>query len=104
MLDLRYTDVMTIVTLRELTHHAGALVDRAHAGETIMITRNGRPWARLVPELSQTGSDYLDELVAEGKVTPPTADFRGYAVPPPTGEWNGRDAAEIVSEQRDDRL
>lgn len=95
---------MAIVTLRELTHQAGALVDRAHAGETIMITRNGRPWARLVPELSQTGSDYLDQLLAEGSVARPTADFSSYAVPPPTGEWDGRDAADIVSEQRDDRL
>lgn len=95
---------MTTVTLRELTHAVGALVDRAHRGETIMITRNGRPWARLVPELSQTGSDYLDQLLAEGKVTPPTADFGDYVVPPATGTWNGRDADEVISEQREDRL
>jgi prevent-host-death family protein len=95
---------MVTVTLRELTHRVGALVDRAHAGETIMITRNGKPWARLVPELSQIGSDYLEQLLAEGKVTAPTADFSDYALPSPTGEWDGRDAADIVSEQRGDRL
>lgn len=95
---------MTTVTLRELTHRAGALVDRAHAGETILVTRNGRPWARLVPEWSHTGSDYLDQLLAEGRVTAPAKDFSDYALPPATGEWNGVDAAEAVSEQRDDRL
>jgi prevent-host-death family protein len=95
---------VTTVTLRELTHRAGALVDRAHAGETILITRNGRPWARLVPELSQTGSDYLDQLLAEGRVTAPTADFGDYRVPEPTGEWDGRDAGDVVAELRDDRL
>jgi prevent-host-death family protein len=95
---------MTTVTLRELTHQVGAFVDRAHSGEIIMITRNGRPWARLVPELSQTGSDYLDQLLAEGQVTAPTADFSDYAVPPATGAWDGRDASEVVSELRDERL
>ncbi|QSB16842.1 type II toxin-antitoxin system prevent-host-death family antitoxin [Natronosporangium hydrolyticum] len=94
----------TTVTLRELTHRAGSLVDRAHAGEVIMITRNGRPWARLVPELSQTGSDYLDQLLAEGRVSSPTADFSDYTVPAATGEWRGEDAAEVISDQRDDRL
>lgn len=95
---------MVTVTLRELTHRAGALVDQAHAGETIMITRNGRPWARLVPELSQTGSDYLDQLLTERRVTPPTADFSDYAPPQPTGEWDGTDAADVIAEQRGDRL
>jgi len=93
---------MTTVTLRELTHAVGALVDRAHAGETIMITRNGRPWARLVPELSQTGSEYLDQLLAEGRVTPPVADFSDYQVPSETGAWDGVDAADVVAEQRDE--
>lgn len=95
---------MTTVTLRELTHAVGSLVDRAHAGETIMITRNGRPWARLVPELSQTGSDYLDQLLVEGRVSLPTADFGDYRLPEATGAWDGRDAGEAVADQREDRL
>jgi prevent-host-death family protein len=94
--------MVTTVTLRELTHRAGALVDRAHAGETIMITRNGRPWARLVPEISQTGSDYLDQLLAEGRTTAPAEDFSDYTVPSPTGSWDGRDAGEVVAELRDE--
>lgn len=92
------------MTLRELTHAVGSLVDRAHAGETIMITRNGRPWARLVPELSPTGSDYLDQLLVEGRATLPAADFSDYQVPEATGAWDGRDASEAVAAQRDDRL
>lgn len=69
-----------------------------------MITRNGRPWARLVPELSQTGSDYLDQLLVEGRVNLPTADFGDYLVPKVTGAWDGRDAGEVVAEQREERL
>lgn len=69
-----------------------------------MITRNGRPWARLVPELSQTGSDYLDQLLAEGRASLPTKDFGDYSMPEATGAWDGRDAGETVSEQRADRL
>jgi antitoxin (DNA-binding transcriptional repressor) of toxin-antitoxin stability system len=93
----------TVVSIREFSHAVGAWVDRAHSGEIVMITRQGRPWARLVPELSQTGSDYLDQLLVEGRVTLPTSDFSEVEVPPATGGWDGRDAADVVSELRDDR-
>jgi antitoxin (DNA-binding transcriptional repressor) of toxin-antitoxin stability system len=94
---------MTNVTLRELSHAVGSWVDRAHAGETITITRHGKAWARLVPELSRTGSDYLDQLVAEGRVTPPTESLADLPEPEPTGDWDGRDSADVVSELRDER-
>jgi|GEM_PF-1181942 len=91
---------MTTVSMRDLTHAVGAWVDRAHAGETIVITRNGRPWARLVPELSGTGSDYLDQLIAEGRASSPTASPVDLPEPPPTGQWDGRDAADVIADLR----
>jgi len=40
---------MTDVTIRELRHRGGEVVDRAAAGEPITITRGGRPLAELRP-------------------------------------------------------
>ena len=91
---------MTTVPLRDLSHAVGVWVDRAHAGEMITITRNGRPWARLVPELTQTGSDYLDQLVAEGRATVPSESLSDLPEPPATGHWDGRNSAEVISELR----
>ena len=30
-------------------HNLAELMDRAHAGETFLLTKYGRPWARLLP-------------------------------------------------------
>ena len=38
---------MANVTIRELRHHGGEVVDRAARGELITITRSGRPVAEL---------------------------------------------------------
>jgi prevent-host-death family protein len=94
---------MTVtVSLRDLSHAVGSWVDRAHAGETVLITRNGRPWARIVPELTQTGSDYLDQLIASGRSAMPTESLADLPMPEGTGGWDGRDAADVVSDLRED--
>ena len=93
---------MATVSLRDLSHAVGTWVDRAHAGEMITITRNGKPWARLVPELTQTGSDYLDQLVIEGRATLPSESLADLPEPPATGHWDGRNAADVISELRDE--
>lgn len=40
---------MTDVSIRDLRNKGGEIVDRAAAGETIIVTRDGRPVAELVP-------------------------------------------------------
>ena len=40
---------MTDVSIRDLRNHGGEIVDRAAAGERIVITRAGKPVAELVP-------------------------------------------------------
>jgi prevent-host-death family protein len=40
---------MTRVTIRDLRHHGGEVVDRAAAGERITVTRSGKPVAELRP-------------------------------------------------------
>jgi prevent-host-death family protein len=41
---------MADVSIAEAKAHFSELVDRAEAGETVRITRRGKPVARLVPE------------------------------------------------------
>lgn len=38
-----------VVNMYEAKTHLSRLVDRAAAGEEIVIAKGGRPWARLVP-------------------------------------------------------
>ena len=43
------TDMISSVTLYEAKTHMSSLVDRAAAGEEIIISKHGRPLAKLVP-------------------------------------------------------
>jgi prevent-host-death family protein len=47
---------MTKVTIRELRNHGGEVVDRVEAGESVVITRSGKPVAELRP-LQRRGLD-----------------------------------------------
>lgn len=37
------------MNVHEAKTHVSRLIDAAHAGETIMLAKAGRPWARLMP-------------------------------------------------------
>lgn len=55
------------VGVRELRENLASWLDRAAAGEVILITERGRPKARLSP-----AEDVLDRLEREGKIRRPT--------------------------------
>jgi prevent-host-death family protein len=40
---------MKVVNVHDAKTHLSRLLDRAHAGEEIIIAKSGRPYARLVP-------------------------------------------------------
>lgn len=40
---------MTTVNVHEAKTHLSRLLERAHAGEEIVIAKNGKPFARLAP-------------------------------------------------------
>lgn len=42
-----------IINVHEAKTHLSRLLDKAHAGEEIILCKAGKPWARLVP-LEQT--------------------------------------------------
>jgi prevent-host-death family protein len=47
---------MSEVTIRELRNRGGDVLDRVSRGETLTVTRDGRPIAELRPLLRQTAA------------------------------------------------
>ena len=64
------------VGVRELRENLADWIDRAAAGEEIVVTERGKPKARLSP--AETA---FDRLVREGLITPATGQRR--PLPPP---------------------
>ncbi len=92
---------MERIGIRELRQNASEYVRRAEAGETIEVTDRGRPVARLAP--LPAADSILDRLIAEGKMTPATADIASLGPPlPPTP--GARPLSEIVDELREDKI
>ena len=59
-----YTTFMTIVSIRDAKNRLTELARQVEAGETIVVTRNGRPVFDLVPHRPRTGLrlDAIDEF------------------------------------------
>lgn len=84
--------------MRELNQHTSAVLARVQRGETLEVTVSGRPVARITP-VQASG---LEDLVARGRVVPATGSG---PIPLPGGPVDTEvDSAEIMSEQREDRL
>ncbi len=64
---------MASVTIRELRNHGGDGLARVEAGETLIVTRSGRPGAELRP-VEFRGTDAGTVLAAFRAVTPVDAD------------------------------
>lgn len=79
---------MRTLTLAETKSHLSAVVDQVIAGEEIVITRRGRPVARIIAERTQAAAD-AEALAAELR------DFVLAQAP------QARTAAEGVREARD---
>lgn len=52
---------VTDVSIRELRHRGGEIVDRAAAGEPIRITRDGKPVAELTPVRQRLSTAHIVE-------------------------------------------
>jgi len=48
MYDKMY-DIMVKTTTRELQHDLASFLEQAHEGQEIVVTKRGKPWARIVP-------------------------------------------------------
>lgn len=77
------------VGVRELRENLAEWLDRAEAGEEILVTERGRPKALL----SAAESAY-DRLVKEGRITPPTGPRR--PLPPPVRMEDGATLSDFL--------
>jgi prevent-host-death family protein len=59
---------MKQVSLRDLRNHGGQVIDRVLAGESLVVTRSGRPVAELRP-VRRPGLD-REELLARWRTLP----------------------------------
>ena len=79
---------MRTLTLAETKSHLSAVVDQVIAGEEIVITRRGRPVARIIAERAQPAAD-------AASIATEVRDFVLAQAP------QLRTAAEVVREARD---
>ena len=49
-------DALRMVNVHQAKTQLSRLIDAAHAGETIVLAKAGKPWARLVPLASSPPS------------------------------------------------
>jgi prevent-host-death family protein len=84
------------VGIRELKNGTSRVIERVENGESIIVTRHGKPVARIV---SVSVSPRLAALIASGEVRP--SDGSRYIpkpITPLSGE--GKEASDYVSEGR----
>ncbi|MDQ6898490.1 MAG: type II toxin-antitoxin system prevent-host-death family antitoxin [Candidatus Dormibacteraeota bacterium] len=88
---------MASVGIRELRDNVSALIRRVAAGESIDVTDHGHRVARIVPFRA---SSALEQLLAEGRATPATADLLDFE--PPPRQPGERLLSDILAELRRD--
>jgi len=87
---------MSAVPVRELNQDTAGVLARVERGETIEITRHGKVIGRIVPATSAE----LDDLIAEGRLTPATVG--GPWIVPPGPAHSGPEAGALIRKLRDD--
>ncbi|MEX2195851.1 MAG: type II toxin-antitoxin system prevent-host-death family antitoxin [Thermoleophilaceae bacterium] len=88
---------MRQVGVRELKNDLSGWLRRVDRGEQIRVTVRGRPVADLVP--AGRPRDRMQQLIAEGKVTPASRPMTKPALPPEAGRGS---ATELILAERED--
>lgn len=84
--------------MRELRQHASRYLARVAGGETLEVTDRGRSVARLTP-MPDT-SDPWEQMIADGRVTPPTKPGRLEDIEPL--DLPGPPLSEVLAAMRED--
>jgi prevent-host-death family protein len=71
---------MRTVNVHEAKTHFSRLIDAAHAGETILLAKGGKPWARLMP--LESPPPQRQPGVLAGRLTLPPPDSLLEPLPP----------------------
>ncbi|MCL1837813.1 MAG: type II toxin-antitoxin system prevent-host-death family antitoxin [Propionibacteriaceae bacterium] len=82
-----------VVTIREVNQHTSAVFKRVSAGEELIVTRDGRPQARILPYQPR---DEYEQLVAAGSIVP--AQTHSYR-PTYAMEWSNTVAVALDAER-----
>lgn len=94
---------MNRIGIRELRQDLSSHVKRASAGETIIVTIDGEPKARLVPAGPVSSPRTVQELIAAGRILPARREGEKPAPAPPRIQGL-RPTGEILDEARADRF
>jgi prevent-host-death family protein len=93
------------VGVRELRQNLSVYLERVKKGEALTVTDRGQEVAILRP-IPKT-NDVIERLIAEGRATRPTRDFRDVLrdIAPKRRPWDGdKPLEEILDETREERL
>ena len=66
-------DALRMVNVHQAKTQLSRLMDDAHAGETIVLAKAGKPWARLVPLASPPPQRVPGRLRSQGPLSEPNA-------------------------------
>ena len=89
------------VGVRELRQNLSVYLDRVKAGETLEVTEHGQPVAQLGPR-PQKAVSILDQMIADGRITPATVDHRTITLPPVIEDAGAPTVSEILQRMRDE--
>ena len=64
---------LRVVNVHQAKTHLSRLIDDAHAGETIVLAKAGKPWARLMPLASPPPQRIPGRLTSHGPLANPDA-------------------------------
>ena len=90
---------MREIGIRELKANLSSVIRQVENGEQVRVTVRGRPVADLVPAGASRSDERMRQLVAEGRVTPPTAARPGGT---PRPRSTGRSASAIILAEREE--
>ena len=62
-----------VVNVHQAKTHLSRLIDDAHAGETILLAKAGKPWARLMPLAPPPARRIPGRLRSQGPLSNPDA-------------------------------
>lgn len=91
---------MTTVGVRDLKARLSEYLDRIESGETVVITRNGRPVGRLVPE-PRTVDERIEAMMRDGTIVWNGQRLADYEPPMPLRA--GVSLSDMVLREREER-
>jgi prevent-host-death family protein len=92
---------MREIGVRELKESLSETLHAVGHGEQVRVTLHGRPLADIVPARRSSERDRLRELVASGRLVPPSRTLPSQ--PPPLARWRGVATTVVLGERDGER-